>query len=191
MWLKLTIILTWRLSSNRLTAESSACTKSSDWARVLAMKACAFWQAICHLFWRVSIARAWFLSMVCSSRWACCWWCRCLRRLETSSWPSTTGMGELALSINALTLCWRSPASLCRKPPDQLGSVHLILGRLRRLRHRSGRWICCIRDMTCWNYDSYYVPWSVHNMLRRSRPGTNLIKRRVNHWVTKLHSLGA
>ena len=35
-----------------------------------------------------------------------------LRKLDTSSRPSGTSMGEVAPTINALTWCWRSPAML-------------------------------------------------------------------------------
>ena len=57
---------------------------------------------------------------------------------------------------------------LHRKPMNKLISVHLRLGLLlSRRHHRSGRWICCIRDMTCWNY----VPWKPHHLLCHSKPG--------------------
>ena len=70
----------------------------------------------CHFFWNVSITRTWFRSIVCNVTL-----CELVvdgaavvtvRRLGTSmtSCPSETGMGELALTINALTLCWRSAA---------------------------------------------------------------------------------
>ena len=82
----------WRLSSKHWTAVTSARTNSSDSEQLRVMNACASWPTICHLLWKVSIAKASFLSMVCISRWVCCWW--------------------FALTISVRTVCWRFPAML-------------------------------------------------------------------------------
>ena len=41
------------------------------------------------------------------------------------------------------------------------------------------------------NYLSYAAAVLEGFLLCRSRPGTNLVKRSVSHWVTRLHSLGS
>ena len=112
MWSELTIILTLKTVLKSCTANNSVRAKSSDCERVLATNARASSSAICHLLWKVSIAKAWFLGMVCISWWACCWCRSCLRRLATSPHPSETAMRELALNMSARTWCWRSPAML-------------------------------------------------------------------------------